>query len=140
MAVVSVSMPDALLEQLDALAKEYEYTGRSEVVREAARSLLAEFDAESLEDSTVAGIVSVRYPFGTRSVERRLTELRHDHDAGIVSNDHSHVDDYCLEVFVLESDPAGVSAFVSRCRSIADVDRVDYSLVPLDGVERLQET
>jgi len=33
MAVVSVSMPDELLERLDQFAEEHGYTGRSEVVR-----------------------------------------------------------------------------------------------------------
>jgi hypothetical protein len=37
MTVVSVSMPDELLERIDSFADEHGYTGRSEVVREAAR-------------------------------------------------------------------------------------------------------
>ncbi len=138
MPVVSVSMPTALLEELDALAERHDYSGRSEVVREASRSLLREFDDDRLEDRELAAIVSVRYDFGTRSVERQLTDLRHDYDDHIVSTDHSHVDDYCLELYVVECDQDRISSFVGRCRSIEAVDRVDYTLLPLDETDQLQ--
>ena len=40
MTVVSISMPDELLERIDEFADEHGYTGRSEVFREAGRNLL----------------------------------------------------------------------------------------------------
>jgi transcriptional regulator, CopG family len=40
MTVVSVSMPEELLDRVDGFADENGYTGRSEVFREAARNLL----------------------------------------------------------------------------------------------------
>ena len=138
MPVVSVSMPTALLEELDALAEDHDYSGRSEVVREASRTLLREFDDDRLENRPLAAIVSVRYDFGTQSVERQLTALRHEYDDHIVGNDHSHVDDYCLELYVLECDQERISSFVGQCRSIDAVDRVDYTLMPLDDVGQLQ--
>ena len=36
MSVVSVSMPEELLERIDDFADDHGYTGRSEVVREAS--------------------------------------------------------------------------------------------------------
>ena len=48
MTVVSVSMPEALLERIDEFATEHGYTGRSEVIREASRELLGEFEDRSL--------------------------------------------------------------------------------------------
>ena len=50
MTVVSVSMPDELLDRIDEFADGHGYTGRSEVVREAARNLLGEFEDRRLED------------------------------------------------------------------------------------------
>ncbi|SDQ20144.1 CopG family ribbon-helix-helix protein [Natronobacterium texcoconense] len=139
MPVVSVSMPEELIERLDSFADEHGYTGRSEVVRESARGLLGEFDDNGLEDRRLAGIVSVLYDFGNRSIERRVTELRHDYEHAIVANDHSHVADYCLDLFVLESDLEEISGFISSCRAIEGVDTVDYSFVPLDAPETLEE-
>ncbi|NGM68357.1 CopG family ribbon-helix-helix protein [Natronolimnobius sp. AArcel1] len=91
MPVVSVSMPAELIERLDAVADDHDYTGRSEVVRKSARALLSEFDDERLENRPLAGTVTVLYEFANQSVERRVTDIRHDHETAIVTNDHSHV-------------------------------------------------
>ncbi len=139
MAVVSVSMPDELIERLDEFATDHEYTGRSEVVRESARTLLSEFENEQLADRELAAVVTILYDFDTQHVERRVTELRHEYEASIASTDHSHVDDYCLDCFVLETDLEDVSAFVGRIRSIDRVKTVEYSLVPLDAVDTIDE-
>ena len=135
MPVVSVSMPADLIERLDEFADEHGYTGRSEVVREGVRILLEEFEDERLEDRPLAGVVSVRYSYGTNGVERRVTRLRHEHEAQLTSNVHSHVGDSCLELFVLEGSLEDVSAFVGRARSIEDVASVEYTVIPLDTVE-----
>ncbi|MFA9428229.1 CopG family ribbon-helix-helix protein [Natronorubrum sp. A-ect3] len=139
MPVVSVSMPTELIDRLDAHAVEHDYTGRSEVVREGARALLTEFDDDRLEDSSLAGVISVFYDFGTRHVERRVTELRHEHNDHIASNDHSHVDDYCVDLFVLEADLEDISTFVGKLRAIEDVEAVDYSLVPLESMSQVRD-
>lgn len=61
MEVVSVSMADTLLNRLDEFADEHGYAGRSEVVREAARSLLEEFNDERLEDRKLMGVVAALF-------------------------------------------------------------------------------
>ncbi|ELY56625.1 CopG family transcriptional regulator [Natronolimnohabitans innermongolicus JCM 12255] len=132
-------MPADLIERLDAHAAEHDYTGRSEVVREGARTLLTEFDDDRLAGDPLAAVVSVFYDFGTQHVERRVTELRHEHDAHIASNDHSHVEDYCVDCFVLEADLDAISTFVGKLRAVEDVETVDYSLVSLDSIGHLQD-
>ena len=159
MPVVSVSMPADLIERLDAHADAHDYTGRSEVVRESARTLLSEFEDSDLEERPLAGVVSVFYEFGSQRVERRVTELRHEYDDAIASTDHGHVGEgcrcpscdtahgsdqqsepgYCVDLFVLEGDLETMSAFVGTLRAIETVERVDHSLVPLDSVGRLRD-
>ncbi|MFU8867442.1 CopG family ribbon-helix-helix protein [Natronococcus sp.] len=129
-------MPEELLERLDAHASAHEYSGRSEVVRESTRSLLEEFKDDRFEEVPLVGTVTVRYDFGTPSIERRVAELRHEFDDAVVANDHSHVADYCLDLFVLEAEIDAISSFVEKLRAIEDVERVDYSLVPLNGHDR----
>ncbi len=43
MSVVSVSVPEGLLDRIDQFADDHGHTGRSEVVHEASRNLLGEF-------------------------------------------------------------------------------------------------
>jgi CopG family nickel-responsive transcriptional regulator len=133
MAVVSVSMPDELLERLDEFSEEHGYTGRSEVVREAARNLLGEFEDRRLEGRDLMGVVTVMFDYETTSVEERMMHLRHEHESLVASNVHSHVGNhYCLELFILEGNLAEISTFVGKIRATRDTLTVDYSVIPVD--------
>jgi CopG family nickel-responsive transcriptional regulator len=133
MTVVSVSMPDELIARLDTYAEEHGYTGRSEVVREASRNLLGEFEDRQLEGQQLIGLVTVVFNYETTTVEERLMGLRHEHEDLVTSNVHSHVgNQYCMELFVLEGSLDDVSTFVGRIRAIRDTLTVDYSVIPVE--------
>ena len=127
-------MPEELLEQIDALVEEHNYSGRSEVVRDANRKLVAEFDDTQLEDKQLAALISVLYSYGQTDIETELTELRHDHSDHIRSNSHTCLgdDDGCLETFVLEGVLDDVSTFVREAEAVSETVHVDHSLYPLE--------
>jgi len=133
MTVVSVSMPEELLNRIDGFADEHGYTGRSEVVREASRNLLGEFEDAKLEDRDLMAVVTVLFNYETTSVEERMMRLRHEHEDLVASNFHSHVGSrYCMELFVLEGRLADISTFVGKIRATKDTLTVDYSVTPVD--------
>ncbi|QLD86053.1 nickel-responsive transcriptional regulator NikR [Natronomonas halophila] len=133
MTVVSVSMPESLLERLDEFAEEHGYTGRSEVVREASRNLLSEFEDKQLEGRELMSTVTVVFDHETSSAEERMMQVRHDHEDIVVSNVHNHVGDhYCMELFILEGPLDEISTFVGKIRATSDVLSVDYSVIPVD--------
>ncbi len=141
MTVVSVSMPDVLLERLDTFADEHGYTGRSEVVREASRNLLSEFEDKRLEDRDLLGVVTVLFNYETSDVEQRMMQLRHEHELLVSSNVHNHVGDrYCMELFVVEGSLAEISTFVGKIRATQDTLSIDYSVIPVDGFEQALTT
>ena len=133
MAVVSVSMPDDLLDRIDEFAADHGYTGRSEVVREAARNLLGEFEDRRLEDRELMGVVTVLFNYETTNVEERMMQLRHEHEDLVTSNIHTHVGGgNCIELFILEGTLADISTFVGKVRATNDTLVVDYSVIPVD--------
>ncbi|MCH7661704.1 MAG: CopG family ribbon-helix-helix protein [Euryarchaeota archaeon] len=133
MTVVSVSMPEELLNRIDEFADDHGYTGRSEVIREASRNLLGEFQDRELEDHELMGVITVLFNYETTSVEERMMRLRHEHEALVTSNFHSHIGDrYCMELFILEGDLTGISEFVGKIRATGDILTVDYSVIPVD--------
>ena len=128
MTVVSVSMPEELLERIDSFADEHGYTGRSEVIREASRNLLGEF-----EDRELMAVVTVIFDYETTSVEERMMRIRHEYEGLVASNIHSHVGGhFCMELFVLEGRLEEISTFVGRIRATKDTLSVDYSVMPVD--------
>ena len=139
MTVVSVSMPEELLERIDEFADDHGYTGRSEVVREASRNLLDEFEDSRLEDRELMAVVTVLFNYETTSVEEQMMHLRHEHEELVASNFHSHVGNhYCMELFVLEGDLDEISSFVGKIRATKDTLTVDYSVMPVDDFETIR--
>ncbi|MFC7142474.1 nickel-responsive transcriptional regulator NikR [Halosimplex aquaticum] len=138
MTVVSVSMPDELLERIDAFADEHGYTGRSEVVREAARNLLGEFEDKQLEERELMGVVTVLFDYSSSGVENRMMNLRHEYENLVASNVHSHIGDhYCLELFILEGSLEDISTFVGKIRATQDTLSIDYSVMPVDRIDTI---
>jgi CopG family nickel-responsive transcriptional regulator len=133
MTVVSVSMPEELLSRIDTFAEDHGYTGRSEVVREAARNLLGEFEDKRLEDRELMAVVTVIFDFETTSVEERMMRLRHEYEGLVKSNFHNHVGNhYCMELFIIEGTLEDISTFVGKIRATRDTLSVDYSVMPVD--------
>jgi len=133
MSVVSVSMPEALVDRIDQFAEEHGYTGRSEVLREASRNLLGEFEDQRLADRELMGVVTVLFDYETTTVEEKMTRLRHENEAVVAANVHSHVGGrHCMELFVLEGSLEEISAFVGQVRATQDTLTVDYSVTPVD--------
>lgn len=138
MGVVSISMPDELEKRVDKFGEEHGYTGRSEIVREAVRNLLSEFEDKRLENRELMAIVTVLFDYETTSVEEKMMRLRHENDELVVSNFHSHVGNhYCMELFILEGELEEISSFVGRVRATRDTASVDYSVHPIDDIGML---
>lgn len=136
MTVVSVSMPEELLERLDSFADEHGYTGRSEVVREASRNLLNEFEDKQLEDRELMGVVMVLFDYEATDVEQKMMYLRHEYDDLVTSNVHNHVGNhYCMELFILEGTLEEISTFVGKIRATQDTLSTDYSVTPVDRID-----
>ncbi len=133
MTVVSISMPEDLLDRIDEFADQHGYTGRSEVMREAARDLLGEFEDRELADRPLMGVITVLFNYDTLTVEERMMRLRHEHEDLVSSNVHTHVGEhYCLELFVVEGNLTQISEFVGKIRATQDTVAVDYSVLPVD--------
>jgi CopG family nickel-responsive transcriptional regulator len=135
MSVVSISMPEALLERIDEFADEHGYSGRSEVVREGTRTLLEEFQGRTIDGQKQMCTVTVVFEYCQPAVQQRLTGVRHEYDAIVSATTHAHVQDqYCMELYVLEGTTEVLSGFVNTVRAVPDVRAVDYSITPIsDG-------
>ncbi len=128
MPVVSVSMPEPLLEQLNEFIEDHGYSGRSEAVREGTRRLLTEVTDDADADGKTACVVTATFEHDS-GAEGRVSTLRHDHESLVVSNVHSHACDACLELFVAEGTVDEIASFVARLRAVDGVQQVDHSFV-----------
>jgi len=141
MGVVSVSMPEGLVEQIDELVEKHNYSGRSEIVRDASRKLVEEFTDKQLEGKQLVAVISALYPYDSPDIETGLTELQHEHSDLIQSNSHCCIgdDDGCLETIILKGTLKDVSTFVRAVETVSEEIRIDHTLYQVDhiGEDRL---
>ena len=136
MSTVTVSMPSSLLAEIDAIVDEHDYSGRSEVVRNASRTLVAEFDDRTFEGRQLASVVTVLYPYNSGDIEAGLHDIRHDHNELIASNTHNCLgdDQGCIETFVVECELDELSTFVRDLDATGERLQVDYSVYPVEEI------
>lgn len=132
MPIISISLTSELLRKLDDFMQERGYSSRSEVIRDAVRDLLSEFELKRFEEGKVTATITVISEHERHEVDERLMRLRHEHDEIVSSNMHIHLGEtYCLEVFITEGEVKKVLDFISKIRAMRGIKQVKYTMVPL---------
>lgn len=111
----SITMPEQLLEELDAYAsRRGTNTNRSEVLRDLVRERLGE-EAASVPDGEVAGSITMVYDHHVPGLSAKLDKIQHRHASEIVSVMHIHLDDdACLELIAVRGQ-AQIVANMADC-------------------------
>jgi len=122
MTIISVSLNDGLLEEIDKLQKELGFSGRSEVIRAGARMLIA----DSKEKEKLEGRLNfVLLLIHAQKAEDVVTEIKHEFEDIISTQIHNHLrEDKCLEVFILEGDAARIKELVRLFQATGKMDYV----------------
>lgn len=102
MSVVSVSLNDKLLEDIDELMDEQGFSGRSEVMRTAVRALLRDRkDISDLEGVVDAVVILTHEDEDSGEID----DIQHEHQDAITTQLHNHLDKHkCIEVFMLHGE------------------------------------
>lgn len=109
----SVSLPPALLQQLDAMSADKGYDNRSQAIADMIRAELVEHQQRS-DTGRMAGTITLVYDHHKPHLQATLTDIQHDHHDAILSTVHVHLDHHnCLEVLI-------VRGKASVIRKIAD--------------------
>ena len=127
MAIVSVSLSDKLLDEIDDLKDEMGFSGRSEVIRASARMLIA----DNREKKNLKGkINSILILIHDQKDEDKVTEIKHDFEDIISTQIHSHLrENKCLEVFMLDGDAQRMNLLSNMFKTCRKMDYVKLIVV-----------
>jgi CopG family transcriptional regulator, nickel-responsive regulator len=100
MTIISVSLNDVILKEIQKIQKEQGYSGRSEVIRAGIRNLIS----ESKETDKLTGdINSILILIHKHEAEDAVSGIKHDFKDITKTQIHSHLEKIkCLEIFVLQ--------------------------------------
>jgi len=132
MPIISISLTSELLKKMDALMRERGYSSRSELIRDAIRDFLSEYELGRFKKGMVTATITVISRHERRDVDERLMRLRHEHDDLVFGNMHVHIGKtYCLEIFITQGEVDEVLNFIGRIRAIRGVQQVKYTVTPI---------
>ncbi|NOJ29968.1 MAG: nickel-responsive regulator 1 [Nitrososphaeraceae archaeon] len=102
MTIVSISLNEDIIKDINRLQKNLGFSGRSEIVRAGLRYMIA----EQKEKENLQGEVSALLLIIHREEEDdQITSMRHDYEEVINTHLHSKIDkDRCVEVFLLKGE------------------------------------
>ena len=126
--VVSLSIPDELLVDLDAVLGEEWSASRSEVIRQAVRKYISEYRDLSEMKGGVIATITVLYD----KEEKNDGHLGLQHEFGdiITSYLHSHLsNDSCLEVMVIKGDAARLKKLIDGLKADLHLKHMKFSVM-----------
>lgn len=100
-ARLSFSIEKPLLERLESLLRDSQYTNRSEFIRDMIRDRLVARDWKQNEEAV--GTITMIFNHHTRGLTDKLTHVQHHHHDVILASTHIHLDEeLCAEIVVVK--------------------------------------
>ncbi|HPR41930.1 MAG TPA: CopG family ribbon-helix-helix protein [Candidatus Methanofastidiosa archaeon] len=123
MTVVSVSLNDKILSELDMLQENMGFSGRSEVIRAGVRMLLEDYKSKRELTGDVSSVLLLIHE---QKHEGVLSDIKHDNEGLIHTQIHTHViDDRCLEIFVLKGKGEDIREMVNNLQISGKMDYIN---------------
>ena len=111
MPIVSISLTEEILKELDNLQKTMGFSGRSDAIRAGIRSFVSEEKQKAELSGDVHAILLVVHKDDYDNV---VTEIKHNYEDLITTHIHSKIDgEKCMELFMLNGSAEKVS-FITK--------------------------
>jgi CopG family nickel-responsive transcriptional regulator len=131
LTVVSISLPNPLLKEMDRLAESSGYSGRSDFVRAALREFVSAQAAQERHTGARSATLTALYP---AQIERRVGEVAHDFSDVIKSMMHAHVgQERCITVYIAAGDAQRIRELSARLGGLRDAEMVRLTYTDAAG-------
>ena len=88
---VSVSLPQSLLQQFDAMVSEREYESRSQAIADVINQKLNEHH-EEIGDGVMAGTINLVFDHSIPGLQKQLTDIQHRYLDEVISSLHVNLE------------------------------------------------
>ena len=128
MTIISISIPEKLLEQVEDSIKEQGFANRSEIVRQALRSYIMESRSLKELEGEISASITIIYERG--APKGQISEIQHSFGNIISTFLHAHIDEnYCLEVIVVKGGAQALRKLVDALRSNEQITQIKVSVM-----------
>ncbi|MDE1726031.1 MAG: CopG family ribbon-helix-helix protein [Thaumarchaeota archaeon] len=122
MPIVSISLNDEILSEIDKLQKTMGFSGRSEIIRAGIRNLVSEEKQTANLSGSIHAILMVVHD---EESEQVVTGIKHNHEDLIGTHLHSKVDgNKCMELFLLHGDAEKIGTMTKDFKTNRKMENV----------------
>ena len=122
MTIVSISLNDEILSELDRLQTTMGFSGRSEAIRAGIRSFVSEEKQKSDLSGKIHAILLVVH---NDEFDHIVSGLTHNFEDLITTHLHSKIEkEKCMELFVIDGDAEKVSIMTKGFQTNKNMDTV----------------
>ena len=128
MTIISVSVPEKLLERVEKSIKEQGFANRSEIVRQALRTFIMESRSLKELEGEIAASITIIYE--RDATKGQISEIQHSFGDIISTFLHAHIEeDYCLEVIVVKGQADTIRKLVEAFRTNEQINQIKVSIL-----------
>ncbi len=122
MPIISISLNDEILSEMDRLQKSRGFSGRSEIIRAGLRTLISEEKQRSNLSGVIHAILMVIH---NEESEQIVTGIKHNYEDLIGTHLHSKIDgNKCMELFLLHGEAEKVDVMTRDFQTNKKMDHV----------------
>ena len=122
MPIVSISVSDELLTELDKLQKSMGFAGRSETIRAGIRSFVSE---EKQKDEISGDLHAILLVVHNDEFDDMIAGIKHNFEDLIITHLHSKIHgNKCVELFMLDGEAQRISAITRNFKINKKMDNV----------------
>jgi CopG family nickel-responsive transcriptional regulator len=128
LSIISLSVPDVLLKQVDTTIAERGYASRSEIIRQSLRLFLQEDTRiENLEGEIVSTITII---YKEKADRKRILNAQHIYSGLISTFLHAHIQEgFCLEVIILKGQARIIRKFIDDLRANEQIKKLNVAVL-----------
>jgi len=135
--VISVSVPEKLLERVENSIREQGFANRSEIIRQALRAFIMESRSLRELEGEIAASITIIYERGAK--KGQISEIQHSFGDIISTFLHAHIEeDYCLEVIVVKGEADTLRKLVDAFRTNEQINQIKVSILKASKNKRQQ--
>jgi CopG family nickel-responsive transcriptional regulator len=126
--IISLSLPKQLLKELDTILGEDRSATRSEVIRQAVRMYLTQYNELYKIEGNVIATITVLY--GKTEQNKELFRLQHEFDDMITAYLHAHLSETsCLEIMVVKGSSKRLKNLIDGLKAYKPVKQIKFSIM-----------
>ena len=108
MPIVSISLNEEILKQIDSLQKNLGFSGRSDAIRAGIRSFVSE---EKQKENLSGNVNAILLVVHNDEYDNQVNGIKHSYEDLITTHLHSKIEgDKCMELFMLKGEANSVSS------------------------------